>query len=96
MYTRFMTKSYGVATARAKLATIVDEVSSGTEVAITRRGKTVAVVLSAARYARLRGDRVAFSSAYDAFLAEHDLTSAGEGTWSEGTRDRSRGRDVEL
>jgi prevent-host-death family protein len=97
MYAWTMPKSYSVASARAKLATIVDEVASGVEVEITRRGKKVAVVLSAARYARLRGDRVAFATAYDTFLQEHDLGEAGlEADWAGGVRDRSPGRDVKL
>jgi prevent-host-death family protein len=51
-----MSKSYTVADARAKLAQIVDDVENGKEIELTRRGKKVAVVMSAARYARLRGD----------------------------------------
>ncbi len=97
MYTSIMPKSYSVASARAMLAAIVDEVATGAEVEITRRGKKVAVVLSAARYARLRGDRVAFATAYDSFLAEHDLAGAGVGaSFADDLRDRSAGRDVKL
>jgi len=92
-----MSKSYTVASARAKLAEIVDEVESGKEVELTRRGKKVAVVMSAARYARLRGDRVAFMTAYETFCGEHDLKEVGvERGWSNGLRDRSVGRDVKL
>jgi len=97
MYTVAMSKSYTVASARAKLAEIVDEVESGKEVELTRRGKKVAVVMSAARYARLRGDRVAFMTAYETFCGEHDLKEVGvERGWSNGLRDRSVGRDVKL
>jgi len=97
MYTSSMPKSYTVASARAKLAEIVDEVEGGKEVELTRRGKKVAVVMSAARYARLRGDRVAFMTAYDTFRGEHDLQEVGvDPTWPNGLRDRNVGRDVKL
>lgn len=92
-----MSKSYTVASARAKLAEIVDEVEGGKEVELTRRGKKVAVVISAARYARLRGDRVAFMTAYETFRGEHDLEEVGvEPGWSNRLRDGSSGRDVKL
>jgi prevent-host-death family protein len=92
-----MARSYTVASARAKLAEIVDEVESGREVELTRRGKKVAVVMSAARYARLRGDRVAFMTAYETFRVEHDLKEVGlEPDWADGLRDRDTGRGVKL
>jgi prevent-host-death family protein len=92
-----MSKSYTVASARAKLAEIVDEVEGGKEVELTRRGKKVAVLMSAARYARLRGDRVAFMTAYETFRGEHDLEQIGvEPGWTDGLRDRNVGRDVKL
>lgn len=97
MYTSSMPKSYTVASARAKLAAIVDEVESGKDVELTRRGKKVAVVMSAARYARLRGDRVAFMTAYETFRAEHDLEEVGlDPTWARELRDRDPGRGVKL
>jgi prevent-host-death family protein len=77
MYIWNMSKSYSVAAARAKLADIVDQVESGNEVELTRRGKKVAVLLSAAKYARLTGSRVAFMTAFDNFCREHDLREIG-------------------
>jgi prevent-host-death family protein len=92
-----MPKSYTVAGARAKFAAIVDEVESGKDIELTRRGKKVAVVMSAARYARLRGDRVAFMTAYETFRTEHDLSAVGiEPTWTAELRDRDVGRGVKL
>lgn len=92
-----MSKSYTVASARAKLSEIVNEVEGGKEVELTRRGKKVAVVMSAARYARLRGDRVAFMTAYETFRGEHDLEEVGvDPGWPNGLRDRNLGRDVKL
>jgi prevent-host-death family protein len=97
MYIVGVTKSYTVASARAKLAEIVDEVESGKEVELTRRGKKVAVVMSAARYARLRGDRVAFMTAYETFRGDHDMREVGvEPGWATELRDRDAGRGVKL
>lgn len=92
-----MPKTYTVAGARAKLAEIVDEVEAGKEVELTRRGKKVAIVMSAAKYARLRGDRVAFMSAYEAFREAHDLEAIGvDADWTTTLRDRDAGRGVKL
>ncbi len=92
-----MSSTYTVANARAKLSEIVDEVESGKEVELTRRGKKVAVVMSVARYAGLRGDRAAFMTAYGTFRAEHDLEEVGvEPRWPAQLRDRSAGRGVKL
>jgi prevent-host-death family protein len=97
MYNGIVAKTYSVASARAKLSEIVDEVEAGQEVEITRRGKKVAVVVSAVRYARLRGDHVAFMTAYEAFREHHDLRKAGiEPDWAPGLRDRGPGRGVKL
>jgi prevent-host-death family protein len=92
-----MAKSYTIAGARAKLGDIVDEVEAGSDVELTRRGKKVAVVMSAARYARLRGERVAFMTAYETFRAAHDLTEVGvERSWSRGLRAKDIGRPVKF
>jgi prevent-host-death family protein len=92
-----MAKSYTVANARAKFAEIVNEVEAGREVELTRRGKKVAVVLSAARYARLRGERAAFMTAYDTFRRGVDLEEVGvEADWAGTLRDRDVGRRVKL
>ncbi len=97
MYNTVVTKSYSVASARAKLSEIVDEVEAGKEVEITRRGKKVAVVMSAARFARLKGDRVAFGTAYESFRREHDLEQNGvEPNWAAELRDTDPGRRVRL
>lgn len=92
-----MPKTYTVAGARAKLAEIVDEVKSGKDVELTRRGKKVAVLMSPARYARLRGERVAFATAYESFRAEYDLGEVGlDPGWDHEVRDRHVGRNVKL
>jgi len=92
-----MAKTYTIASARAKLADIVDEVEAGSDVELTRRGKQVAVVMSASRYARLRGERIAFMTAYETFRASHDLAKAGvDESWSRGLRARDVGRPVKF
>jgi len=97
VYTFDVSKSYSVANARAKLADIVSEVEAGSDVELTRRGKKVAVVVSAARYARLRGESVAFITAYETFRAEHDLAGAGvEPGWARQLRQKDIGRPVKL
>jgi prevent-host-death family protein len=90
-------KTYTIATARAKLADIVDEVEAGSDVELTRRGKKVAIVMSAARYARLRGERVAFMTAYETFRAVHDLAEAGlDRSWARSLRARDADRPVKF
>lgn len=98
MYISLMAaKSYSIASARAKLADIVDQVEAGSEVELTRRGKKVAVMMSAARYARLRGEGAAFMKAYETFRAEHDLAAAGlDREWARGLRQRDVGRPVKF
>jgi prevent-host-death family protein len=97
MYIERVAKTYTIAKARAKLGDIVDAVEAGSDVELTRRGKKVAVVLSAARYARLRGERVAFMTAYETFRAEHNLAEAGlEHSWARGLRQRDVGRPVKF
>jgi prevent-host-death family protein len=97
MYITEMPKSYSIAGARARLAKIVDEVEAGSEVELTRRGKKVAIVMSAARYARLRGERVAFMTAYETFRANHDLAEAGlDPSWARELRQKDVGRPVKM
>jgi prevent-host-death family protein len=92
-----MAKTYTIASARAKLSDIVDEVEAGSEVELTRRGKKVAIVMSAARYARLRGERVAFMTAYETFRAGYDLSEAGlDRSFARSLRQRDVGRPVKL
>ncbi len=97
MYILRMAKTYTIANARAKLADIVDAVEAGSDVELTRRGKKVAIVMSAARYARLRSERLAFMTAFETFRAAHDLADAGlERSWARGLRQRDVGRPVKL
>lgn len=66
---------------------------TGSDVELTRRGKKVAAMVSAARNAHLCGERVAFMTAYETFRAEHDLGVFGvDASWAGGLRHRDSGR----
>jgi len=92
-----MTRKYSVAEARAQLPSILDQVESGADVELTRRGKAVAVMVSIEEYERLRAERVDFRTAYKRFLEQHRLSEVGvDKTFSDRIRDRSTGRKVKL
>jgi prevent-host-death family protein len=97
MYNIEMQRSYSVADARSKLAEIIDEVESGEDIEIVRRGKKVAVLVSPARYARMAGEKTAFGDAYDAFMRNRDPKVFGlDAEEFEKSRDRAPGRTVKL
>lgn len=97
MCTGEMSKQYSIADARRNLPTVVDEVASGSEVQLTRRGRPVAVVVSIEEYERLKAQRTTFAKAYESFrkrfpegggrISQKDLRAL---------RDRGRGRSVDL
>lgn len=92
-----MKRSYSVAATRAKLAEIIDEVAAGDDIEIVRRGKQVAVLVSASRYARMSGERPGFGDLYAAFVRKHDPKTFGvDKDFAAGLRDRSLGRPVKL
>jgi prevent-host-death family protein len=92
-----MPKRYSIAQARANLPAIVNEVESGTSIELTRRGTSVAIVVSVDEYQRLLGQHVQFEDAYQRFLTTHDLTKVGVNRkFSATLRDRSVGRKVRL
>lgn len=97
MYTMAMAKSYSVADARARLPDILDEVETGKEVHLTRRGRPVAVVISSHRYDTLRSAPASFREAYRAFLKRYPLKDGGIDARSFASlRDRTHGRPVRL
>jgi prevent-host-death family protein len=97
MYIKGVTKTYSIAAARAALSTIVDEVEAGAEIELTKRGKPVAVVMSAQEYERLRGGRVAFGDALRAFMRRHDAGAIGlDQAFVRDLRDPSTGRKVRV
>jgi prevent-host-death family protein len=88
--------SYSIADARNALPRLVRDVERGRSIALTRRGKRVAVVLSEVEYRRLLSRGSAFREAFEAFMAERP-----DGGWLTETqvqrlRDRRTGRRVKL
>ena len=97
MYMTGMSRRCSVAEARAQLPSILDEVESGSNVELTRRGRAIAVVISVEEYERLRAERVDFKDAYDRFLKNHRLAEIGvDKTFAKRARDRAPGRKVDL
>jgi prevent-host-death family protein len=99
-----MSKQYSIADARRSLPTLVDEAEAGAEVQLTRRGKTVAVVVSLEAYERLKSQRTSFADAYGAFRETFPEGDGPEGRGKDETgpsyfrnlRDRTGGRKVDL
>jgi antitoxin Phd len=58
-----MAKSFSVAEARQQLPRLIRTVERGRAVEITRRGRPVAVLLSASEYLSLTGERPSFADA---------------------------------
>jgi prevent-host-death family protein len=92
-----MSKIYSVAAARARLPQILDEVESGKDVQLSRRGRLVAVVVSGERYESLRSDRAQFGDSYRSFVQRHSLAEIGLDTdFFDSARDKGAGRQVRL
>ncbi|MFA7340765.1 MAG: type II toxin-antitoxin system prevent-host-death family antitoxin [Candidatus Obscuribacterales bacterium] len=91
-------KQYSIAHARDNLAAIVHELEGTYSVELTRRGRTVAVIVSKAEYDRLQASRPSFWEACMAFRAETSLADAAIDP-SEvfgGLREPSPGREIDL
>jgi len=92
-----MPKIHSVASARAHLPEILDDVEAGNDVHLTRRGRLIAVVLSSDRYEALQGERTAFGAAYRGFLERHPAGEFGlDKEFVSSLRDRTPGRRVRL
>lgn len=90
-----MKRQYSIAEARSGLPALVHEVEGGCVVEITRRGKPVAVLLSASEYARLTASHGGYWSAVERWRRETDLDGMDEVVDTMlASRDRSPGRDV--
>ena len=89
-----MAKQYSIADARAHLPAIVSAAAEGEDIELTRRGKSVAVVISRQRYSRLSSSRPTFSEAYKAFRNRVSRDDLPDEFVVE--RDRSAGRSVDL
>lgn len=92
-----MAKSYSVVDARACLPEILDQAEAGREVRLTRRGRPVAVVLSAERYQTLSSERARFGEAFRAYLKRHTADASGvDAGFFAALRARVSGRRVRL
>ena len=90
-----MTRTASIAQARNHLPALVHSAEAGQSIALTRRGKTVAVLLSFAEFQRLqRGGVGDFCQAVEAFRADEDLASLDLAGALAGARDSSPGREV--
>jgi prevent-host-death family protein len=90
-------KRYPVADARRRFADLIGSAERGGVVEITRRGKPVAVLVSAARYASMSGEGRRFVDAANEVRERFrvDALAIDDGIFS-GLRDRSPGRTVAL
>lgn len=88
---------YSIAEARNRFAEIVHNLEHVGRIEVTRRGRPVAVLISAEEYARLCEKRPSFWEAYKTFRKRFDAVGSGiDDTFFEGLRDRSAPREVEL
>jgi len=92
-----MTKSYSIVEARSRFSSVLREVERGAHVELVRRGKPVAVLLSARDYERLRGGKRTFTRALEDLRRKKGFRGVElPDGFIEGLRDRSSGRPVEL
>lgn len=95
-----MIPRYSIAQARNRFAEIVHGLESQPLIEVTRRGRTVAVMISIEAYEQMKAAAAArvapdFWASYQAFRAAHDLTGLEIGPETfEGVRDRSSGREA--
>ena len=90
-----MTRTASIAEARNQLPALVHSAESGQSIALTRRGKTVAVLLSIEEFQRMqRGGVGDFCQAGEAFRAHEDLSNLDLASALTSLRDTSTGREV--
>lgn len=90
-----MSKSYSIAEARDRFASIVHDVERDSAIELTRRGKPVAVLLSAEEYRRLLGGGESFWDAYSSLVERIEPGYLGiEPETFGGVRDDSPGREA--
>jgi prevent-host-death family protein len=85
-----MDKTYSIAEARNDLSHVVREAEAGRPVTLSRRGRPVAVVVSAVDYSRMAGHRRTVAEAIDRFREAHAAV-LDNAEWV-APRDRSPGR----
>lgn len=88
---------YTIAEARDRFAALVHDVEDTSAIALTRRGKPVAVLVSYDRYRRLIGAQPGMWDRYQRFRERVDVAALGiADDVFDGVRDRSSGRDSTL
>jgi prevent-host-death family protein len=92
-----MSEQYSIAEARHDLAALVRRLENARHIQITRRGKTVAVLVSIQEYERLTAERVGLWEAYTRFRETTNLAELQiDGTIFDEVRGREPGREVKL
>jgi len=88
-----MQKRYSVAGARQNFANVIASAEHGGIVEITRHGRPVAIVISAAHFAGMTREMPTFADALRDWRARHDVAhlAIDENTFAD-LRDRSPGR----
>ena len=86
------TRQLTVAQARQGLAAVLHDVERGETVSVTRRGRPVAVLVSAARFERLQAGRADFWARVEQFRRRVGKDSLLADELLEGLRDRAPGR----
>ena len=88
-------KKVSVAEARQNFARLIKRAQRGDAIEITRRGESVAVILSAAEYLALSGERPSFIQAANEVRERLDVESLkiDDETFA-GLRDDASGREV--
>lgn len=83
-----MSKTVSIAEAKDHFSRLVHDAENGGAVQITRRGRPVAVLVSAAEYTRLAGTGAEFWERLHIFRQEHGLNNAGiePEDWLDNTR----------
>ena len=90
-----MVPRYSVSQACNRFAEIIHSLESQPRVEVTRRGQTVALLISIEEYERLRSTQADFWASYQAFRAAHDLDSLDLGpVLFANARDRSPGQEA--
>ena len=93
-----MTKRYSIAEARRNLPRLVHEAERGKAVELTRRGASVAMLISRHRFEQLASNHSDFAEAYRTFAKSVDLEKLNldpDQVFS-GVRADTQGRDVHL
>lgn len=91
-----MPDQYSIAEARDRFAQIVHEAENGKLVEITRRGQSVAVVLSLSEYQRLTREKSKFGAELATFRQNYQISTLNINPDEifDNVRDRTSGREV--